>query len=61
MSSPKSKLEFVSTADAAQRASLREVLLASMPGKGGLWVPAVIPQIPAGFVATHQADVYKTF
>jgi threonine synthase len=58
MSSPKSKLEFVSTADAAQRASLREVLLASMPGKGGLWVPAVIPQIPAGFVATHQADAY---
>ena len=58
MSSPKSKLEFVSTADAGQRAGLREVLLASMPGKGGLWVPSVLPQLPPGFVAAHQADAY---
>jgi len=58
MSSPRSKLEFVSTADATQRAGLRDVLLASMPGKGGLWVPSVIPQIPAGFLEAHRADAY---
>lgn len=60
MSSPKSKPAFVSTADAQQRASLREVLLASMPGKGGLWVPAEIPQISADFLTVHHADSYAT-
>jgi len=58
MSSPKNKLEFISTADASQHASLREVLLASMPGKGGLWVPKVIPQIAPDFVENHRNDTY---
>lgn len=58
MSSQKSKLEFISTADASQSASLREVLLASMPGKGGLWVPKVIPQISADFIERHRNDTY---
>jgi len=58
MSSPKNKLEFISTADASQHASLREVLLSSMPGKGGLWVPKVIPQITPDFVEKHRNDTY---
>gem|GEM_PF-4612773 len=33
MSSPSPKLEFVSTADASCRGSLRDVLLSAMPGK----------------------------
>ena len=58
MSSPKNKLEFISTADASQSASLREVLLSSMPGKGGLWVPKVIPQITPDFIEQHRNDTY---
>lgn len=58
MSSPKNKLEFISTADASQCASLREVLLSSMPGKGGLWVPKVIPQITTDFIEQHRNDTY---
>ena len=58
MSSPKNKLEFISTADASQSASLREVLLSSMPGKGGLWVPKVIPQITPDFIEKHRNDTY---
>jgi threonine synthase len=58
MSSPKNKLEFISTADASQCASLREVLLSSMPGKGGLWVPKVIPQITPDFIEQHRNDTY---
>jgi threonine synthase len=58
MSSLKNKLEFISTADASQHASLREVLLSSMPGKGGLWVPKVIPQITPDFVEKHRNDTY---
>lgn len=58
MSSPKNKLEFISTADSSQSASLREVLLSSMPGKGGLWVPKVIPQITSDFIEQHRNDTY---
>ena len=58
MSSPKNKLEFISTADGSQCASLREVLLSSMPGKGGLWVPKVIPQITTDFIEQHRNDTY---
>lgn len=58
MSSQKNKLEFISTADASQSASLREVLLSSMPGKGGLWVPKVIPQITPDFIEQHRNDTY---
>ncbi len=58
MSSQPRKLEFISTADSQQRASLREVLLASMPGKGGLWVPSVIPTLPADFIQKHANDTY---
>ena len=54
MSSPNRKLEFISTADNQQRASLRDVLLSSMPGMGGLWVPSVIPQISPDFIETSQ-------
>ena len=56
MSSQPRKLEFISTADSQQRASLREVLLASMPGKGGLWVPSVIPALPTDFIQQHAND-----
>ena len=58
MSSPNRKLEFISTADNQQRASLRDVLLSSMPGKGGLWVPSVIPQISPDFIEQHRNDSY---
>lgn len=58
MSSPNRKLEFVSTADNQQRASLRDVLLSSMPGKGGLWVPKEIPQLDSAFIQSHRNSTY---
>jgi len=51
-------LEFVSTADASCRGSLRDVLLSAMPAKGGLWVPTHIPQIAPGFVERHRHASY---
>ena len=58
MSSPSPKLEFVSTADATCRGSLRDVLLSAMPGKGGLWVPTHIPQIAPDFVERYRDASY---
>ena len=58
MSSPSPKLEFVSTADASCRGSLRDVLLSAMPAKGGLWVPTHIPQIAPDFVERHRDASY---
>ena len=58
MSSPSPKLEFVSTADASCRGSLREVLLSAMPAKGGLWVPTHIPQIAPDFVERYRDASY---
>jgi threonine synthase len=58
MSSPSPELEFVSTADATCRGSLRDVLLSAMPAKGGLWVPTHIPQFSADFVERHRHDSY---
>jgi threonine synthase len=51
-------LEFVSTADASCRGSLRDVLLSAMPGKGGLWVPTQIPQIAPDFVERYRDASY---
>ena len=58
MSSPSPKLEFVSTADASCRGSLREVLLSAMPARGGLWVPTHIPQLAPDFMEQHRHDSY---
>lgn len=58
MSSPSPKLEFVSTADASCRGSLRDVLLSAMPAKGGLWVPTHIPQVGPDFVERHRHASY---
>ena len=60
MSSPKNKLTFVSTAQPALRADLREVLLSPVPKAGGLWVPSEIPQLPANFLAQYQTADYAT-
>lgn len=60
MSSRGPKLEFVATADAGCRGGLREVLLAPMPPKGGLWVPSALPRLPEGFLAQHRAADYAT-
>ena len=58
MSSPSRKLQFVSTADASCRGSLRDVLLSAMPAKGGLWVPTHIPQVTPDFVERHRDASY---
>ena len=58
MSSPKPKLEFVSTADPACRGVLRDVLLSAMPPAGGLWVPSEIPRIAGDFIERHRASTY---
>ncbi len=58
MSSPKSKLEFISTGDAACRGGLRDVLLSALPAQGGLWVPAQIPQLPPGFLTQVRHATY---
>ncbi len=60
MSSRAPKLEFVATADASCRGGLREVLLAPMPAKGGLWVPTTIPPLPDDFLAAHRDTDYAT-
>ena len=60
MSSRSPDLEFVSTANPSLRAGLREVLLSSVPQGGGLWVPAVIPQLPAGFLEARRDADYAT-
>lgn len=51
-------MEFVSTADAACRGGLREVLLTAIPPAGGLWVPSHIPQLEAGFLERYRAATY---
>jgi len=60
MSSRGPELEFVATADATCRGGLREVLLAPMPPKGGLWVPTAIPRLPDDFLAAHRGTDYAT-
>ena len=60
MSSRGPELEFVATADASCRGGLREVLLAPMPPKGGLWVPTTIPRLPDDFLAAHRDTDYAT-
>jgi len=60
MSSRGPELEFVATADASCRGGLREVLLAPMPPKGGLWVPTAIPRLPDDFLAAHRGTDYAT-
>ena len=54
MSSPNPEPQFVSTADASCRGSLRDVLLSAMPPKGGLWVPRTIPRLAPDFVERHR-------
>jgi threonine synthase len=58
MSSPNPEPQFVSTADASCRGSLRDVLLSAMPPKGGLWVPRTIPRLAPDFVERHRDSSY---
>jgi threonine synthase len=60
MSSTKNKLEFTSTAQAALRGNLREVLLSPVPKGGGLWVPTQIPSFTDEALARYHRADYAT-